>query len=119
MHSRVSRSWRYWRVFLVLQLEHAEGILQTGYMHYANIVVLFRAVAIPAHMIERSVGFKWVAAYLGYQLGKIRLSYPRLATPLFDEGHVVEVGPYEELVERGGVFTELVRSAGDGHPTAA
>jgi ATP-binding cassette, subfamily B, bacterial len=33
---------------------------------------------------------------------------------VFDEGRVVEVGTYTELVQRGGVFTELVRSA-EGH----
>src|SRR5262249_13018943 len=30
---------------------------------------------------------------------------------VFDDGQVVEVGPYDELVRRGGAFTELVRSA--------
>ena len=44
--------------------------------------ILFTAVAIPAHMIERSQGFKWVAAWLGHQLGKIRLRHPRLTMPL-------------------------------------
>jgi Na+/H+ antiporter NhaD/arsenite permease-like protein len=33
-------------------------------------------------MIERSQGFKWVAAWLGHKLGKIRLRSPRLTTPL-------------------------------------
>jgi ATP-binding cassette subfamily B protein len=33
---------------------------------------------------------------------------------VFDEGRVVETGTYTELVQRGGVFTELVRSA-EGH----
>jgi Na+/H+ antiporter NhaD/arsenite permease-like protein len=33
-------------------------------------------------MIERSQGFKWVAAWLGHQLGKIRLRYPRITMPL-------------------------------------
>jgi ATP-binding cassette subfamily B protein len=30
---------------------------------------------------------------------------------VFDDGQVVEVGTYDELVRRGGAFTELVRSA--------
>jgi Na+/H+ antiporter NhaD/arsenite permease-like protein len=68
--------------FLGLQGDHADEILQSGFMHYADIVVLFTAVAIPAHMIERSQGFKWAAAYFGYQFGRVRLMYPRLATPL-------------------------------------
>jgi Na+/H+ antiporter NhaD/arsenite permease-like protein len=68
--------------FLILQGEFAEGILQDGFRHYANITILFTAVAIPAHQIERSQGFKWVAAWLGHRLGKIRLRSPRLATPM-------------------------------------
>jgi ATP-binding cassette subfamily B protein len=33
---------------------------------------------------------------------------------VFEEGHIVEVGAYEELLQRGGVFTELVLSAERG-----
>lgn len=68
--------------FLVIQWEGAPGVLRNGFMHYADITILFTAVAIPAHMIERSQGFKWVAAWLGHQLGKTRLRHPRLTTPL-------------------------------------
>ncbi|MEK6335626.1 MAG: SLC13 family permease [Acidobacteriota bacterium] len=68
--------------FLVIQWTAAPAILREGFSHYAIITVLFTAVAIPAHMIERSQGFKWIAAWLGHQLGKIRLRYPRLTTPL-------------------------------------
>src|ERR1051325_7909188 len=68
--------------FLVIQWEGAPLILREGFAHYANITVLFTAVAIPAHMIERSQGFKWVAAWLGHKLGKIRLRHPRITMPL-------------------------------------
>lgn len=68
--------------FLIIQWEGAPTILREGFGHYADITVLFTAVAVPAHMIERSQGFKWIAAWLGHQLGKIRLRYPRLTTPL-------------------------------------
>ncbi|CAN5534480.1 hypothetical protein BH20VER3_BH20VER3_07680 [soil metagenome] len=68
--------------FLLIQWESAPVVLRTGFEHYADITVLFTAVAIPAHMIERSQGFKWVAAWLGHQLGKVRLRHPRLTTPL-------------------------------------
>jgi Na+/H+ antiporter NhaD/arsenite permease-like protein len=68
--------------FLVIQWTSAPEILQNGFNHYANITILFTAVAIPAHMIERSQGFKWIAAWLGHQLGKIRLRYPRVTMPL-------------------------------------
>src|SRR5436190_17153010 len=68
--------------FLIIQWHSAEAILQNGFNHYANITILFTAVAIPAHMIERSQGFKWVAAWLGHQLGKVRLRHPRITMPL-------------------------------------
>ena len=68
--------------FLIIQWHSAEAILQNGFNHYANITILFTAVAIPAHMIERSQGFKWIAAWLGHQLGKIRLRHPRITMPL-------------------------------------
>ena len=68
--------------FLVLQWGDAPRILVSGFEHYAAITILFTAVAIPAHMIERSQGFKWVAAWLGNQLGTTRLRFPALTTPL-------------------------------------
>jgi Na+/H+ antiporter NhaD/arsenite permease-like protein len=68
--------------FLILQWDNAESILRSGFDHYANITILFTAVAIPAHQIERSQGFKWAAAWLGHKLGWIRLKHPRMATPL-------------------------------------
>ena len=68
--------------FLCLQGPFAAGILQSGFMHFSDIVILFTAVGIPAHMIERSQGFKWVAAFFGYQFGKMRLKRPRLSNPL-------------------------------------
>ena len=68
--------------FLVIQWGNAPNVLSLGFQHYAPITVLFTAIAVPAHMIERSQGFKWVAAWLGHQLGKIRLRRPRLTTPL-------------------------------------
>ena len=33
---------------------------------------------------------------------------------VFDDGRIAETGTYSELVRRGGVFAELVRSA-EGH----
>src|SRR5262249_46046225 len=33
---------------------------------------------------------------------------------VFDSGRIVETGTYDELLRRGGVFTELVRSAENG-----
>jgi ATP-binding cassette, subfamily B, bacterial len=36
---------------------------------------------------------------------------------VFDDGRVVETGTYQELVGRGGVFAEMVRSAESGPAT--
>ena len=36
---------------------------------------------------------------------------------VFDDGRIVETGTYAELVRRGGVFAELVRSAEGHEPT--
>ncbi len=36
---------------------------------------------------------------------------------VFDNGRIAEVGPYDDLVERGGVFANLVRSAETQHAT--
>src|SRR5439155_312235 len=33
---------------------------------------------------------------------------------VFDAGRIVEIGTFDELLQRGGVFTELVRSAEQG-----
>ena len=38
---------------------------------------------------------------------------------VFDEGRVVEAGDYDDLVRRGGVFTELVHSAAGDAPVPA
>ena len=38
---------------------------------------------------------------------------------VFDEGRVVETGDYDDLVRRGGVFTELVHSAAGDAPVPA
>ncbi len=38
---------------------------------------------------------------------------------VFDEGRVVETGDYDDLVARGGVFTELVHSAAGEAPVVA
>src|SRR5437667_299675 len=51
--------------FLALQTTQADLILQDRFKRYADIVVLFTAVAIPAHMVERSNGSKLPAPLLG------------------------------------------------------
>ena len=38
---------------------------------------------------------------------------------VFEDGHIVEGGTYEELVRKGGTFTELVMSAQTPSPEDA
>ena len=73
--------------FLIIQWDGAPAVLRSGFEHYADITILFTAVAIPAHMIERSQGFKWVAAWLGHELGKVRLKNPAAHHPAARRGH--------------------------------
>jgi len=61
---------------------NSENALVHGFQHYAPIAILFTAVAIPAHMIERSNGFRWFAAYLALRLARFRLKQPRMTLPL-------------------------------------
>lgn len=67
--------------FLVLRGYQAEGVLRDAFGHFSEIALLFTAVAIPAHMIDRSQGFQWLAAGFGRGFGAFTLRYPRLAGP--------------------------------------
>ncbi len=70
-------------IFLAFQWgKWSELILREGFSHYAPIVILFTAVAIPAHMIERSNGFRWFAAYLALRLSRFRIKHPRMTLPV-------------------------------------
>jgi Na+/H+ antiporter NhaD/arsenite permease-like protein len=68
--------------FLVLQGDYAETVVRQSFSHFADIAILFTAVAIPAHMIDRSQGVQWFAALMGRQYGVFSLSRPKLAIPL-------------------------------------
>src|ERR1051326_4027786 len=62
--------------FLAFQWGKAsEEILRAGFFDYAPIVILFTAVAIPAHQVERSNGFRWMAAYLAMRLSRFRIKH--------------------------------------------
>jgi Na+/H+ antiporter NhaD/arsenite permease-like protein len=68
--------------FLALMWKHAGGIAHRGFHNFTEIAIIFTAVAIPAHMIDRSRGFEWMAAVLGQHFGRVRLKSPRAALPL-------------------------------------
>ena len=68
--------------FLGLQGYQAEGVLRRAFSHFADIAVLFTAVAVPAHMIDRSRAFQRLAAAFGRRVGILMLCHPRAATPI-------------------------------------
>ncbi len=67
---------------LAIQGIQAETILRGGFAHFADIAILFTAVAIPAHMIERSSAFRLLLGRAGGQLGNLALARPRAALPI-------------------------------------
>jgi len=64
-----------------IQGRHAEEMVISGFGHFSIVAVLFTAVAIPAHMIDRSQGFQWLAASAGRALGRVTLRLPHLWLP--------------------------------------
>jgi ATP-binding cassette subfamily B protein len=63
----------------------------------------------------------WLASQRGHRtviLVAHRLSTLRYTDRIlvFDDGRIAESGPYDELVARGGIFTELVKSANGQAP---
>ena len=62
-------------MFLALQGQTAEAIVRSSFAHFADIALLFTAVAVPAHMIDRSGAFRWVQGTTGAGIG--RLGYER------------------------------------------
>jgi len=59
--------------FLALSLTHAKEITESAFRDFGPVAILFTAVAVPAHMIERSNAFTWLGAALGTQIGWLRL----------------------------------------------
>jgi Na+/H+ antiporter NhaD/arsenite permease-like protein len=73
-------------IFLAMQAHDAEAILRTAFSHFADIAVLFTAVAIPAHMIERSGTFRWVQGITGAGVGRLGFERRHLAEFLIVAG---------------------------------
>jgi Na+/H+ antiporter NhaD/arsenite permease-like protein len=69
-------------VCLAMQGHAAESILRQGFAHFSDIAILFTAIAVPAHQIDRSNAFRWLLGMSGKRLGEFTLDHPRLALPL-------------------------------------
>jgi Na+/H+ antiporter NhaD/arsenite permease-like protein len=76
------KGWHFLIRNTLLQGIDADQILKAGFGHFSDIAVLFTAVAIPAHMIERSGAFEFIAASVGWRLGRRKLRNPGLADAL-------------------------------------
>lgn len=70
-------------VFLVFQGQGAEQIVRNSFAHFADIAVLFTAVAVPAHMIDRSGAFRWIQGTTGAGIGRLGFSRRTVAEVLF------------------------------------
>lgn len=47
--------------------------LHAGFSEFSRIAVLFTAVAVPAHILQRSKLFDWLGMYVGELIGKMRV----------------------------------------------
>lgn len=69
--------------FLALQGQAADAIVRSSFAHFSDIAVLFTAVAVPAHMIDRSGAFRWVQGTTGAGIGRLGYARRDLAEILF------------------------------------
>lgn len=64
--------------FLVLATSKAPDILRDSFAEAGQVAVIFTAIAIPAHQIQRSALFDLIGAYIGLAIGHVGLRSPRL-----------------------------------------
>ncbi len=62
--------------FLVLQGTAASGILQKSFAEIAPVAIIFTAIAIPAHQLQRSNLFRLVGTLLGRLVGRLGIRFP-------------------------------------------
>lgn len=64
--------------FVALNPDKAHAIIQGAFGEFATVAILFTAVAVPAHMIERSGAFRWMGNRMGRNIGVASLRFPRV-----------------------------------------
>lgn len=62
--------------FLTLGGTAALGILEKSFAEFAPVAIIFTAIAIPAHQLQRSHLFRLVGAQLGRALGNLGIRFP-------------------------------------------
>jgi Na+/H+ antiporter NhaD/arsenite permease-like protein len=67
---------------LALAPSRASALIAAGFHEFAYVSFLFTAVAVPAHIIQRSGAFQWLGAWLGQRVGVINLLRPGSAVPI-------------------------------------
>ncbi len=67
---------------LTLNLGRFEELLTGGLSSFARVAVLFTAVAVPAHMVERSGAFRQLGTRLGFLIGLLSLWRHKLFLPV-------------------------------------
>jgi Na+/H+ antiporter NhaD/arsenite permease-like protein len=60
----------------------APKIVSDAFQEFGIVALLFTAIAIPAHLVQRSGGFDWVGALLGRHIGVTTLHHPDIGNPL-------------------------------------
>lgn len=66
--------------FLLMTGTAAPAVVGRSALEFAHVALVFSAVAIPAHQIERSGLFAWIGARLGARIGRLSLRAPKLRT---------------------------------------
>lgn len=70
-------------VFLALQGHASAVIARESFTEFATVALVFTAVAVPAHQIEKSGLFERIGAWLGSKVGLIGPEQPRRRIPVF------------------------------------
>src|SRR5436190_18901361 len=92
-------------------------------LHCAPIVILYEATSALDNISERNVqqalstsNSNRTTILIAHRLSTLRDCSQIL---VFDSGRIAEVGDYDSLVNAGGLFTRLVRSAEERSPEMA
>lgn len=67
---------------LALSPRNARGIIDAAFRDFGPVAILFTAVAVQAHIIQRSNAFKWLGAKIGERVGGLRLHRREHAIPI-------------------------------------
>jgi len=65
-------------IFLVMSAGTATAVITQSLSEFAAVALIFTAIAIPAHQLQRSHLFEQLGARLGGLIGRVGLGFPRL-----------------------------------------